>query len=165
LFEDWFCCKKAKNHLQTAAAATTLATGRIGGDGRDILNAADLQAGTGQGAESGLGTGARGLGAGATGGAELDVDGGDAELLAADGDVLGGKHRGVRGGLITISLDLHAAGDADHGLATGEIGDVDEGIVERREDVRDSEDLLTVVDGGSEGDGLDNLFLLVSHFE
>ena len=27
--------------------------------------------------------------------------------------VLGGKHRGVRGGLVTISLDLHAAGDAD----------------------------------------------------
>jgi len=152
------------NSLQTATAAATLSAGGVGGDGSDILNATNLQTGTGQGAKSGLGTRAGGLGAGTTGGTKLDVASGDAELLAADGDVLGGKHRGVRGGLITIGLDLHAAGDANHSFAAGEIGDVDESVIERREDVSDSENLFTVVHGGTEGDGLDGLFL-GSHVE
>lgn len=51
---------------------------------------------------------------------DLDVQGGDAELLAADGDVLGGQHGSVGGGLVTVGLDLHATGDTADGLtATG----------------------------------------------
>jgi len=140
------------NCLQTATAATTLTTSGIGGDGSNILNAANLQAGTSQGAKGGLGTGTGGLGTSTTGGAKLDVDGGDAELLAADGDVLGGKHRSVRRGLITIGLDLHAAGDTDESFATGDIGDVDESIVKRGEDVADAEDFFTLTGGGAEAD-------------
>lgn len=48
---------------ETATTATTLAAGRVGGSGGNVLNAADLHAGAGQGTESGLGTGAGGLGA------------------------------------------------------------------------------------------------------
>lgn len=54
----------------------------------------------------------------------------DADLLAASSTVLGCKHCGVRGGLVTVGLDLHTAGDADDGFLAGEIGDVDEGVVE-----------------------------------
>jgi hypothetical protein len=55
-----------------------------------------------------------------TSSADLDVEGSDAELLAADGDVLSGQHGGVRGGLVTVGLDLHATGDTGDGLtATG----------------------------------------------
>lgn len=51
---------------------------------------------------------------------DLDVEGSDAELLAADGDVLGSQHSGVGGGLVTVGLDLHATGDTVDGLtATG----------------------------------------------
>ena len=59
-----------------------------------------------------LSTGSWGLGASATHGAEFDVKGGDAEFLGALGDVLGGQHRGVGRGLVTVSLHLHTAGDA-----------------------------------------------------
>ena len=55
-----------------------------------------------------------------TSSADLDVEGSDAELLAADGDVLSGQHGGVGGGLVTVGLDLHATGDTGDGLtATG----------------------------------------------
>lgn len=43
-------------HLQTATTATALATSRVVGRGRNVLNAANLHAGPGQGAEGGLST-------------------------------------------------------------------------------------------------------------
>ncbi len=46
--------------------------------------------------------------------------------LAACGHVLCCKHGRVWGRLITVSLDLHAAGDAAHGLLARQIRDVDE---------------------------------------
>merc|ERR1719223_1383757 len=94
--------------LETATAATTLAASGVGGDGGHILNAANLEAGASKSAQGGLGTGTEGLGAVATGGPELHVEGGDAELLELDSSVLGGKHGSVGGGLIAIGLDLHA---------------------------------------------------------
>ena len=47
---------------------------------------------------------------------DLDVEGVDAELLAAGGDVLGGQHGGVGGGLVTVSLDLHTTGNTADGF-------------------------------------------------
>lgn len=47
---------------QTATTATTLSPGRVGRGWGDIFNATDLHAGTGEGTESGLRAGARGLG-------------------------------------------------------------------------------------------------------
>lgn len=70
---------------ETATTATTLPACGVGGSGCDVLDAANAHTGTGESAESGLGTGAGGLGAVTTGGTDLDVEGRDAELLAAGG--------------------------------------------------------------------------------
>ncbi len=51
---------------ETTATATALSAGAIGGSGGDVFDAADLHAGTGEGAESGLCTGAGSLGTVAT---------------------------------------------------------------------------------------------------
>jgi len=131
---------------ETTATATALATGRVGRSRGDVLNAADLHAGAGEGTEGRLGTGAGGLGAvtcegvhvsilesgggkhgvkRTTGSTDLDVEGSDANLLAAESNVLGSQHGGVGRRLITIGLDLHATSDTADGFATGEIGDVD----------------------------------------
>ena len=76
----------------------------------------------------------------------------DAELLAADGDVLSRQHGGVWGGLVTVGLDLHATSDTADGLAAAEIGNVDEGVVEAGEDASDAEDELTcnLLGGGAQ---------------
>ena len=59
-----------------------------------------------------------------TSSADLDVEGSDAELLAADGDVLGSQHGGVGGGLVTVGLDLHATGNTGDGLTAAGITQV-----------------------------------------
>jgi hypothetical protein len=90
------------------------------------------------------------------------VESGDAELLAAGSyhmvslvpflayvsslrtDVLGSQHGSVWGGLVTVGLDLHAAGDTGDGFAARQIGDVDEGVVEGRKDAGNAEDELAL---------------------
>ena len=52
-----------------------------------------------------------------TGSPDLDVEGSDAELLAAGSDVLGSQHGGVWRGLVTVGLDLHTTGDTADGFA------------------------------------------------
>ena len=52
------------------------------------------------------------------------MEGSDAELLAADGDVLGSQHGGVGGGLVTVGLDLHATGNTGDGLTAAGITQV-----------------------------------------
>lgn len=111
-------------HLESATASGTLPAGGVGGDGGHVLNSTNLQASTGQGSQSRLSTRAGGLGAVATGGSHLNVYGGDAQLLGLGGSVHGGKHGSVRGGLITISLHLHATSDTGQSLTTRQIGDV-----------------------------------------
>ena len=98
------------------------------------------------------------------------MEGSDADDLAALSDVLGGKHSSVGGGLITVSLHLHTAGDAGQSLTAREIGDVDESVVEGGEDVSHAEDVLAFRDLGSvAGAGLGLLlklcFLGLGHFE
>ena len=121
-------------------------------------------------------TGAGGLGSGTTHGSELDVEGSDAEFLGSDGNILKLKvlileskkfgkrlniprnnylrsqHSGVGRRFISISFDLHTAGNSDHGFFSGQIGDVDEGIVEGGVDVSHTEDELTFLDLGSKRD-------------
>lgn len=125
---------------QTTTTATTLSAGRVGWGWGDILDTADLHAGTGKGTESGLGTWAWGLGAvtwvpcqtslfffsahrvlRTTGGPDLDVQSSDAELLAAGSDVLGSQHGSVRGGLVTVGLDLHTTSDTGDGFTAAGI--------------------------------------------
>lgn len=45
------------------------------------------------------------------------MKGSDAQLLAADSDVLGSQHGGVWGGLVTVGLDLHATSNTADGFA------------------------------------------------
>ena len=60
---------------------------------------------------------------------------------------LGSQHGSVRRGLVTISLDLHATGDTHHRFLARQIRNVDEGVVERGEDVANAENNLTLADG------------------
>lgn len=136
--------KRDTQHLATATTTTALSAGGVGGDRGDVLDAADLETRAGEGAKGGLGAGARGLGASATSGTDLEVKGVDADLLAADSDVLGGKHGGVRGGLVGVGLDLHTTGDTGDSLTAGQIGDVDESIVERGENASNAEDKVAL---------------------
>lgn len=71
---------------------------------------------------------------------------------------LGGQHSSVGRSLVTISLDLHAAGDTCDGFTTGQIGDMDERVVETGVDVSDAEYVLAIAHLWAEGD-LDLLFL------
>jgi hypothetical protein len=75
--------KDSRTCSETTTTATTLPPGGIGRSGGDVLDTSDAHAGTGKSAESGLGTGAGRLGAVTTSGADLDVESGDAEFLAA----------------------------------------------------------------------------------
>lgn len=60
-------------------------------------------------------------------------------------DVLGSQHGGVRGRLVAVGLDLHAAGDTGDGFAARQISDVDEGVVEGGEDAGNAEDELALL--------------------
>lgn len=116
--------KRDAVHLETTTTATTLSAGRVGGRGGDVLDTSDSHTGTGKSAESGLSTGAGGLGTVTTllnpvcqfscaqifakpdrglvfsySGADLDVEGVDAELLAAGRGVLSSQH-----GTVAISM-------------------------------------------------------------
>ena len=78
----------------------------------------------------------------------------DTNFLASLSNVLSSQHGCVRRGLVTVGLDLHAAGDARDRLLARQIGDVHERVVERREDVRNAEVALAIGKLGAELDGL-----------
>jgi len=139
---------------ETTTTATSLSAGAVGRCWGDVLDSADLHSGTSEGTEGRLGTRAGGLGTVTSGGANLDVQGVDAQLLAASSDILGSQHGGVGGRLVTVGLDLHTTSNSGDGFAATEIGDVDEGIVEGGENSGDTEDELTLSDLGAEGDVL-----------
>lgn len=97
-----------KEWNSSTGQVTYLASGGVGGDGGDILNASNTHSSTGEGTESALGAGAGGFCASSASSTELDMEGSDTDFTATGGDVLGSQHRGVRRGFITISLNLHA---------------------------------------------------------
>ena len=136
--------RKAPIALQTTTAASALPPGRIAGNGGDILDPSNLHAVPRQRPEGGLGARSRAAALVAPRPSDLHVERRHAELLAPDGDVLGGEHGRVRRRLVAVGLDLHAPGDAHERLASREVGDVDEGVVEGGEEVRDGEDLLAL---------------------
>lgn len=151
--------------LQAATAATTLLSGRIRGDGRDILDTADLESRARESAHGGLSAGAGGLGGVTTSGTKLDVDGGDAQFLETLGDLLGSHHSGVRGALVAISLHLHTTGATHQRFATGQICDVNEGVIERGEEMANAEAVLSFAQGRAQLDGLHLSASLRRHLE
>merc|ERR1719402_637754 len=146
--------------LQSSAATTSLSAGAVGGNGNDVLDPADLHVGARQRAESGLRARPRSARADAAGSAETDVEGVDAQNFASLRDILSGQHGGIRGSLVSVGFDLHASGDAADGFAPGEIGHVDEGVVEGGVDVGDAEHVHALFHLGAQLDHLLHHFLL-----
>ena len=93
----------------------------------------------------------RSLGLVATSSSELDVKGSDAFGLALLSNMLSGKHGSVRRSFISIGFDFHTTGHSDDGFSAGEISHVHEGIVERSEDMGNTEHILTLRDTGDLG--------------
>ncbi len=63
----------------------------------------------------------------------------DSQCLDLLSDILSGQHSGVGGGLVSVGLDLHTTGDAAQSFTPGKISNMDEGVVEGRINVSDTE--------------------------
>lgn len=135
--------ERQTNNLKSATTSTTLSAGRVRGNRGNVLNAANLDTGTGKSAESRLSTRTRSLGTGTTGSTDLEVKSSDANLLASGGNVLSSQHGSVRRRLIVVSLDLHTTSNTGDGLTAGKIGDVNKGIVEGSKDSGNAKNKLT----------------------
>ena len=145
----WFCLF-CFGCLETASSASGFAAGGVGGDGGDVFDASDFESVAGEGSEGRLGAGSWGPGFVAARAADLDVEGRDAEFLAADGHVLGGEHGGVGGGLVAVGLDLHAARDPDERLAARQVRHVHKRVVEARKQMRHAKHLLALHNLGTQ---------------
>ena len=128
---------------QSSTSSTTLSSGRVRGDGGDVFDSADSETRTSQGTEGRLTTGTGGLGLSTTGGSELDVDSGDTDFLALSGNVLGSQHGGVGRRFVSVGLNLHTTSNSGDGFLARQIGDVDEGVVERSENTGNAEHLVS----------------------
>ena len=73
---------------------------------------------------------------------------GNAQFLTAGRDILGGKHGRVGGGFVAVCLYFHAAGDADESFPSGEIGDMDKGVVEGGEEMGHGENFFALDEVG-----------------
>jgi hypothetical protein len=71
---------------------------------------------------------------------------GNSQTLALFSNILGGKHGSIRGGFISISLNLHSTGNADKGLTAGKVSNVYKGIIEGCEEVGNGEDFFLFSD-------------------
>lgn len=127
-------------HSESSSLSAS-ASGGVSGDGGDVLDAADLDAISGDGSKGRLSAWSGGFVAVTSSGSELDVDSGDVELLESVDNVNGGLHSSIGGTLVAVSFDFHSTGDSGESLTAGEIGDVDKGIIPGGEDVTDCEDV------------------------
>src|SRR3954452_19894398 len=96
------------------------------GDGRDVRDRADLEAGSLERSDRLLATGARPL--------DVHLDLAHPVLHRAPGSAIGGQRRGVRRAL-PGALEPGHAGRAPAHHGAGEVGDRDDRVVERRLDV------------------------------
>ena len=137
--------------LESSTSSTAVLPGGVARHRGDVFDSSDLDLVRPRERPDGvLCAGAGALGLDSSAGSELDVHCVDADFLQLDGDLLGGEHGCVRGAFFFIRGDLHAAGDPAVGFAAGEVGHVDECIVECGEDVHHAEDQLVGADGGAE---------------
>jgi len=77
---------------KSSTSATASSSGRVGGNGSDILNPADLKSVSSESSDGRLGTGSGRLGVNTTLSSKLDVNGVDANELEELADVNGGEH-------------------------------------------------------------------------
>ena len=66
--------------------------------------------------------------------------------------------------LLSVGLDLHSTGDSGVGLTSGQVSNVDEGIVEGGEDVADTESVLGLLSGSNSGRSVVSDLLFFSAF-
>ena len=157
------CRALARRHsvanLEAATTAARLPAGAVRGHGGDILDAAYLNAAARKGTNGSLSPWPWGLGLVAARSAHLNVQGGDADLLELLDDILRGKHRCVGRRLIAVGLHLHASGDAANRLAARQVRDVNERVVERRENMGHAEAELALANLWANLRDFFNLFL------
>ena len=134
--------RNRSKRLQSSSSSTSLLSGRVSGDGGDVFDSADLKSKTGKGSHGSLGAGAGGSGVDSSSASDFDVNGVHSEGLESLEDIMGSHHGGVGRRLLSVGLDFHSTGDSGVGFSAGKIGDVDEGVVERGEDVADCEEVL-----------------------
>ncbi|KAA8573024.1 hypothetical protein EYC84_003566 [Monilinia fructicola] len=108
--------------LQTTTTTTSLATGAVGWGWCNILNTANLHAGTGKSTESGLSTWTWSLGSFLSGflppvARILMWRAVMPNSLQRAANILSSQHSSVWGRLVTIGLDLHSTGDTADGFA------------------------------------------------
>merc|ERR1712203_542887 len=115
--------------LQSSTSSSTLSSGGVRWDWGAIFDSTDLHTGSSQGSDGGLATWTWGLLLGTTSSSDFDVESGDTDFFASDGDVLGGLHGGVWRVFISISFHFHNTGNSGDGFFSREIGDVNEGII------------------------------------
>jgi hypothetical protein len=129
-------------YLQSASAAPTLLAGRICRDRSNIFNSADLQTRPCKGSHGRLRPWPRCLSRVAARRAQLDVNGSDAQLLQAFRYFLCSSHGSIRGGFVAVCLDFHAASSTNKGFTPRQIRYVDKRVIEGREEVTHTEEIL-----------------------
>merc|ERR1719343_228115 len=122
------------------------AAGAVRGNWCDVLDASNLHARACQRTQGALSTRAWSACAGTASRPQFDVKSADAQLLAARCHILCCKHGRVWGRLIAIGLDLHSACHSDDGLATRQVGHMDESVVEGSVDVGNAKHDLAFAD-------------------
>lgn len=133
---------------------THLPARRIRRNRRDILNPSDPHSSPSQCSQSTLSSRSGRLGSSTSSCTDLDVQCGDTNLAATNGDVLSCEHGGVGRGLVAVCFDLHPAGDSGYRLLAREICDVDKSVVEARKYMGDAKDEFSFFDLRSKRRGL-----------
>ena len=92
------------------------------------------------------------------------MDGVDANSLELAANVDGSQHSSVGGGLLSVSLDLHSTSDSGVGLTSGQVSNVNEGIVECGKDVADTKSVFGLFSGANSGGSVVSDLLFFSAF-
>ena len=132
--------------LQSSTTTRSLTASAVVWDWSHVLDSSDLETRTSKGSESAHGTLSGDSLASTTSGTDSDVDGSDSAVHGELGSVLGSKHGSIWGCLITVSLDLHSTCDTGDCFSSSHIGDVDESVITRSEDVSNTKDISLVSD-------------------
>merc|ERR1711920_426184 len=153
-----FCRENRKNvYLQSATTATALPAGGVRRDWSTVFDTSDFHTSTSQSTNGSLTTWSWRLLFGTTTSADFNMQRGDSELFASDGDVLRGLHSGVWRVLVTIGFYFHTTRHADDSFFARQVGNMNEGVVVRSVQVAKAKYVLTVINLRSEAN---NLFLL-----
>merc|ERR1711941_164298 len=119
-----------------------------------IFDSADFHAGSSKGSDSSLATWSWGLLFGTTSGSDFDVKSSDSEFFASGSDVLSGLHSSVWRVLISISFNFHTTRNSGDSFFSGQIGDMNEGIVITSVQVANTKNVFTVGDLWAQFDDL-----------